>query len=235
MTTTKRSTRTTVIVDDGQTIVLGGLIQDAQNEANTSVPCLGNVPLFGVAFRQTDVQSSKTNLLIFLTPHIITTHDDVERVTTHKREQAHRPEALERKLLEGQPKDNLEGCSTRTSGEAREIMARPSLTDILLDSGDLTAEQLSRAEALSAERQLPMPEVLLRQHMISDDALLRAQGRQLGLSYWKELPEGEFDVSLMQRVPLAFARQHQWCRFACRAAWRWWRSAGRWTCNRWTT
>ena len=88
-------------------------------------------------------------------------------------------------------------------------MARKSLTDILIDSGHLTPEQLSRAEALSAERQLPMPEVLLRQHMISDDALLRAQGRQLGLSYWKELPEGEFDVSLMQRVPLAFARQHQ--------------------------
>ena len=108
VTTTKRSTSTTVIVDDGQTIVLGGLIQDAQNEADTSVPCLGNVPLLGFAFRQSDVQSSKTNLLIFLTPHIITTHDDVDRVTTHKREQAHRPEAIERKLLEGQPKDNLE-------------------------------------------------------------------------------------------------------------------------------
>lgn len=108
VTTTKRSTRTTVIVDDGQTIVLGGLIQDAQNEANTSIPCLGNVPLFGFAFRQTDVQSSKTNLLIFLTPHIITTHDDVERVTTHKKEQAYSPESIERKLLEGQPRDNLE-------------------------------------------------------------------------------------------------------------------------------
>ena len=88
-------------------------------------------------------------------------------------------------------------------------MARTSLTQILVESGDLTPEQLSRAEELSAERQLPVPEVLLRQHMVSDDALLRAQGRQLGISYWKELPEGEFDVSLMQRVPLAFARQHQ--------------------------
>ena len=108
VTTTKRSTSTTVIVDDGQTIVLGGLIQDAQNEADTSIPCLGNVPIFGLAFRQSDVQSSKTNLLIFLTPHIITTHDDVDRVTTHKKDQAYRPEAIERKLLEGQPKDNLE-------------------------------------------------------------------------------------------------------------------------------
>ena len=108
VTTTKRSTSTTVIVDDGQTIVLGGLIQDAQNEGDTSIPCLGNIPLLGFAFRQSEVQNSKTNLLIFLTPHIITTHDDVERVTTHKREQAYRPEAIEQRLLDGQPKDNLE-------------------------------------------------------------------------------------------------------------------------------
>ena len=108
VTTTKRSTSTTVIVDDGQTIVLGGLIQDAQNEGDTSVPCLGNIPLLGFAFRQTEVQSAKTNLLIFLTPHIIATHDDVERVTTHKKDQAYRPEAIERKLLDGRPQDNLE-------------------------------------------------------------------------------------------------------------------------------
>ena len=108
VTTTKRSTTTTVIVDDGQTIVLGGLIQDAQNEGDTRIPCLGNIPLLGYAFRQSGVESSKTNLLIFLTPHIIATHDDVERVTAHKREQAYRPEAIERKLLEGRPQDNLE-------------------------------------------------------------------------------------------------------------------------------
>ena len=108
VTTTKRSTSTTVIVDDGQTIVLGGLIQDAQNEGDTSIPCLGNIPLLGFAFRQSEVQNSKTNLLIFLTPHIIATHDDVERVTTHKKEQAYRPEVIEQKLLDGQPKDNLE-------------------------------------------------------------------------------------------------------------------------------
>ena len=87
-------------------------------------------------------------------------------------------------------------------------MTRTSLADILIDTGDLTPEQLTRAEALSAERQLPLPEVLLRQHMVSDDALLRAQSRQLGLTYWKELPDSEFDVPLMQRVPLGFARQH---------------------------
>ena len=108
VTTTKRSTKTTVIVDDGQTIVLGGLIQDSQNETNTGVPCLGSVPLFGFAFKQAGVRSNKTNLLIFLTPHIIATPDDVDRVTTHKQQQAHKPEVIEQKLHEGRPKDNLE-------------------------------------------------------------------------------------------------------------------------------
>ena len=108
VTTTKRSTKTTVIVDDGQTIVLGGLIQDTSNDAETRVPFLSNLPLLGGLFKQTGVRSNKTNLLIFLTPHIISTHDDVDRVTTHKQKQAHRPEAIEQKLLEGQPQDNLE-------------------------------------------------------------------------------------------------------------------------------
>ena len=108
VTTTKRSTRTTVIVDDGQTIVLGGLIQDTSNDAETRVPFLSNLPLLGGLFRQTAVTSNKTNLLIFLTPHIISTRDDVDRVTTHKQQQAHEPEAIERKLLEGQPQANLE-------------------------------------------------------------------------------------------------------------------------------
>ena len=108
VTTTKRSTKTTVIVDDGQTIVLGGLIQDTSNDAETRVPFLSNLPLLGGLFKQTGVRSNKTNLLIFLTPHIISTPDDVDRVTTHKRQQAHQPEAIAQKLREGQPQDNLE-------------------------------------------------------------------------------------------------------------------------------
>ena len=108
VTTTKRSTKTTVIVDDGQTIVLGGLIQDTSNDSETRVPFLSNLPLLGGLFKQTGVRSNKTNLLIFLTPHIITTRDDVDRVTTHKQQQAHQPEAIQRKLLEGQPLDHLE-------------------------------------------------------------------------------------------------------------------------------
>lgn len=88
-------------------------------------------------------------------------------------------------------------------------MPPPSLADILLDTAALTTEQLARAEALSAERGLPFEEVLLQQHFVSDDTLLEAQSKQLGIRYLKALPDSEFDIKLMTQLPLAFARQRK--------------------------
>lgn len=88
-------------------------------------------------------------------------------------------------------------------------MPPPSLADVLLDTAALTTEQLARAEALSAERGLPFEEVLLQQHFVSDDTLLEAQSKQLGIRYLKALPDSEFDVKLMTQLPLAFARQRK--------------------------
>jgi general secretion pathway protein D len=108
VTTTKRSAKTTVIVDDGQTIVIGGLIQENANEVTTQVPCLGNLPIFGWAFKQTSNRKRKTNLLIFITPHIITTPDDVRRITEYKRRQSDKAPEIEQKLRESHPQDDLE-------------------------------------------------------------------------------------------------------------------------------
>jgi general secretion pathway protein D len=108
VTTTKRTARTTLIVDDSQTIVIGGLLQDDNNDAKTQVPCLGNVPVLGWAFKQSSSRRGKTNLLIFITPHIVTSPEDVERVTTHKRLQSDKALEIQEKLREGQPQDNLE-------------------------------------------------------------------------------------------------------------------------------
>jgi general secretion pathway protein D len=108
VTTTLRSAKTTVIVDDTQTIVIGGLISNDSNEAKTSVPCLGNIPIFGWAFKQSSISKRKTNLLIFLTPHIITSPEDIDRVTTHERQRLEQAPAIEEQLRQGQPQDNLE-------------------------------------------------------------------------------------------------------------------------------
>ena len=108
VTTTKRQAKTTVIVDDNQTIVIGGLISNDNNEAKTQVPCLGNIPLFGFAFKQTSASKRKTNLLIFLTPHIITSPEDIDRITDHQRQRTEQAPAVEERLRQGQPQDNLE-------------------------------------------------------------------------------------------------------------------------------
>jgi general secretion pathway protein D len=65
-----RSASTRVAVHDGQTIVIGGLIQDQSNNTVRKVPLLGDIPLVGNLFKRTIVLKSKTELLIFLTPFV---------------------------------------------------------------------------------------------------------------------------------------------------------------------
>jgi general secretion pathway protein D len=79
-TTSKRSVESTVVVKDNQTIVLGGLIGETDSEVETKVPILGDLPLVGRLFRGRQVTRRKTNLLIFLTPHIISEPADLEEV-----------------------------------------------------------------------------------------------------------------------------------------------------------
>jgi len=70
-TTLKRQANTTVVVKDGNTVVIGGMIRDDKVDNVSSVPILGSLPLFGPLFRSQSSRSEKVNLLIFLTPHVI--------------------------------------------------------------------------------------------------------------------------------------------------------------------
>ena len=67
----KRSAQTRVVVPDRTTVVIGGLMQDNNTEAVRKVPLLGDIPLLGWAFKRKIVTKSKTELLIFLTPHVV--------------------------------------------------------------------------------------------------------------------------------------------------------------------
>ena len=69
--TNKRSIDTKVLVDDGHTIVLGGLIEDNKSETEQSVPLLGRLPLIGWLFRYKQSSGKRTNLMVFLRPVII--------------------------------------------------------------------------------------------------------------------------------------------------------------------
>jgi type IV pilus assembly protein PilQ len=66
-----RSVKTTVLVNNGDTVVLGGIYETTQNVSVTKVPLLGDLPLLGWLFRNTQTQNDKNELLIFVTPKIM--------------------------------------------------------------------------------------------------------------------------------------------------------------------
>lgn len=70
-TTNKRSIESTIVVDDGQIIVLGGLIQDNYTIDQSKVPLLGDVPFLGALFRSESRSRSRTNLMVFLRPVVM--------------------------------------------------------------------------------------------------------------------------------------------------------------------
>ncbi len=84
-TTLKRTVETTAIVRDRQTIVLGGLIDDTSSVTDYRVPCLGDIPLLGMAFRSQATGAAKTNLYVFLTPRVIQSPDEAVEVSQRKR------------------------------------------------------------------------------------------------------------------------------------------------------
>ncbi len=66
----KRSAKSRVGIRNGQTVVIGGLMEDRTTETINKVPFLGDIPGLGLLFRRTEKSKSKTELLIFLTPHV---------------------------------------------------------------------------------------------------------------------------------------------------------------------
>jgi len=83
-TTTKRSTKTSVVVKDNNTVVIGGLIQEKDDVNVTKIPVLGDIPVVGYLFKQKSVGKTKTNLLVFLTPHIIKEAASLAAITSGK-------------------------------------------------------------------------------------------------------------------------------------------------------
>jgi|GEM_PF-59286 len=69
--TNKRALDTSVLLDDGQIMVLGGLLEDSVNTTVESVPGIGGIPVLGNLFRYDKRQRAKTNLMIFLRPYVI--------------------------------------------------------------------------------------------------------------------------------------------------------------------
>ncbi|MDG2051439.1 MAG: type II secretion system secretin GspD [Myxococcota bacterium] len=80
-----RKVENTVVVKDSETVVVGGLINDQWDDNENKVPFLGDIPGLGWAFKSTSKKLRKINLIVFLTPHIIRSTDEMELETIKRR------------------------------------------------------------------------------------------------------------------------------------------------------
>lgn len=78
--TTTRTADSSVVVKNGQTIVIGGLVQDRESVLQNRVPVLGSIPVLGNLFKFKQRQSTKINLMILLTPRIVENEVDMQRI-----------------------------------------------------------------------------------------------------------------------------------------------------------
>ena len=94
---------------DGQTVIIGGLMQKSKQQADSKIPILGDIPILGNLFKHKVRSDSKTELIIFLTPHIVMAPSQLAALTAAERGRAElAPKAFTEeelnRFLEGLPK-----------------------------------------------------------------------------------------------------------------------------------
>ena len=103
----KRNIESNVLVDDGQIIVLGGLIEDKYNDGSSGVPFLKDIPFIGALFRSDAKTRTKTNLLVFIRPYILRDKDQTADITTNRLNLVQQTEDQFKQAPMLLPKENL--------------------------------------------------------------------------------------------------------------------------------
>jgi len=85
-TTTIRSASTTVMVQDHRTAVIGGLLSDESDVQRSAIPFISDIPVLGNLFSDNGSDKKKLNLLVFLTPHVVRTRDDLRSLALDERQ-----------------------------------------------------------------------------------------------------------------------------------------------------
>jgi len=121
-TTTKRKVKTNAIVNNGETIILGGLIKNAGGKGVQKVPFLGNIPVLGeLLFTHNSDVSRETNVVIYLTPYIVRRSDDLQKLKkmlSELEEVQGRYNEYMRSVLEGRRKGNHTSSKSCTTDRA---------------------------------------------------------------------------------------------------------------------
>jgi len=86
-TTAKRQAQTVVSMNSGSTIVIGGLIRDDKTTVEKKIPFVGDIPILGNLFKHNKDEVQKTNLLIFITPYVLSNQEDLNQISEKKKKE----------------------------------------------------------------------------------------------------------------------------------------------------
>ncbi|MGO8928746.1 MAG: type II secretion system protein GspD [Limisphaerales bacterium] len=116
-----RSADTVAVTPDGLTVVIGGMMQTSKSKTDTKIPLLGDLPLLGNLFKRTQISDSKTELIIFLTPHVVAAPTELAALTAKERQRSDASKGLTEeelnKFLDTLPKEKNSPGSTPKSGK----------------------------------------------------------------------------------------------------------------------
>ncbi|HVZ71943.1 MAG TPA: type II secretion system secretin GspD [Polyangia bacterium] len=151
--TSERTAKTIVVAKDQQTILIGGLMSDKTINSVTKIPILGDIPILGFFFRNTEKHIVKTNLIIAITPYVITDQSDLRRVLDKKMKE--RREFVER--FGGDPEHTIDGeiDYRRKRGMLEEI--NRAAHEAQAEEDEILRIRTQEAEDESGPLELPAP------------------------------------------------------------------------------
>ena len=151
-----RKIENTVVVKDGETVVIGGLVSDDFQDETTKVPWLGDIPVLGWAFKTKSRNLRKANLLVFLTPHIVRTPLDLEHESIRKREEFRNQAPQQLDVAEATLKEEEQRYAAATQAGMPYIPEEqkgPVLTRVVGHSARYPVERMAEIERARSEEQ----------------------------------------------------------------------------------
>lgn len=141
--TFERNAETSVVVADTDTVVLGGLVRDKQTESVSKIPILGDIPLLGWLFKSKQSAYEKTNLLIFITPHIVRQYDKVRAILDKKLKE--RDDFIERSAGGEDPMRHYRDDMIRTLPGVSELLANKPQQSFTLENENPAARAVKES------------------------------------------------------------------------------------------
>lgn len=121
ITINKTEATTNLVAQDGETIIIGGLIREDASKTKDGIPLLSQIPIIGALFSNTTDNSTRTELIILLTPHVVKSQKEAENVTSdyvNKFKGTTKDEQIDEFIKErGQKKQGSEGAGNKDSGK----------------------------------------------------------------------------------------------------------------------